>query len=108
MPQCDLSYSSDVALDAPALLARIEQVICAHDGKAGACKGRAIPVDQFHHSHVLADIALLPHAHRDAAFMAALKADLFDVLRAAVDHSGCWVSLRLDFLPTQYQSEQMP
>lgn len=108
MPQCDLKYSDDLPLDAPALLRTIEEVIFNHDPDAGACKGRAMPVAQFHRSHLLACIGLMPRAHRDAAFMRALQTDLMACLRAALPQGGVWVSLRLEFLPETYSSEQLP
>ncbi|WP_298802936.1 hypothetical protein [uncultured Lentibacter sp.] len=76
MPHAELKYSSDLALDAREILRKIEALIQTRDPNSGACKGRAYPATEAHHSHVLLTVSLLPKAHRDAGFMAALLADL--------------------------------
>jgi len=43
MPHAELHYSSDIRLDAPALLQEIEDIILRHDAGAGQTKGRAYP-----------------------------------------------------------------
>ncbi|CUH76139.1 hypothetical protein TRM7557_00732 [Tritonibacter multivorans] len=73
MPQAELYYSQDLALDAPALLRDIEAIIHTHDPSSGACKGRAFAVADTHHRHVLLQIALLEKAHRTPAFLQALQ-----------------------------------
>ena len=80
MPQADLRYSADLEFDAPKLLASVEAVILRHNSGAGACKGRAYPTDEFHHSHVTVSVSLLVKPHRDAAFSTAL----LDALEQAV------------------------
>ena len=59
MPQADLYYSQDLALDAPALLRDFETIINDHDPSYRACIGRAFPVAETHHRHVLLQVALL-------------------------------------------------
>ena len=96
MPHADLKYSADIGLDAPAILARIEAVIQSHDAGAGECKGRAFPAEQFHHSHVLVDISMLPKPHRDPDFMHALSADLEQGIKAMIP-VRCFFSLNIGF-----------
>ena len=104
MPHAELKYSSTIDLDAEALLRDIEATILRHDPNAGDCKGRAFAVDTFHHTHLIADIVMLPKPHRDAKFVTALRADLVERVRAAVPRP-CWVSLELRFCGAHYLTE---
>ena len=101
MPQADLKYTSDLTLDAPAVLRAIETTIAAFDSAAGACKGRAIKVTEFHHTHVFIEISVLEKPHRDAAFMDALALQLETAIKAHINAS-CAFSLALSFLPNTY------
>ncbi|WP_390912094.1 hypothetical protein [Pseudosulfitobacter sp. SM2401] len=101
MPQADLNYSSDLTLNAPAILAAIESTIAAFDGAAGACKGRAHKVAEFHHTHVLIKVSVLEKPHRDTAFMNALAQKLETAIKAHL-HAPCAFSLALSFLPNAY------
>lgn len=102
MPQADLYFSSDHAIDAAAL-ARIEQVIHDFDDSAGACKGRAHPVALTHHSHILLRLSMLPKAHRDAAYARDLRARLTEALRPCASGS-CTLSVQIRFDLTHYTS----
>lgn len=101
MPQADLKYTSDLPLDAPAILATIEATIAAFDPDAGACKGRAYKVTDFHHTHVLVEISVMNRAHRDAAFMDSLALKLEAKIKAHIA-APCAFSLALSFLPNTY------
>lgn len=101
MPHADLKYSADIALDAPAILARIEAVIQSHDPGSGECKGRAYRAEQFHHSHVLVDISMLARAHRGQDFMHALSADLEQAIKAMIP-VRCFLSLNIAFSGANY------
>ena len=101
MPHATLSYSSDLQLDAGAMLRDIEETILAHDAGAGACKGRAYSASVFHHSHIMIDIALLDKPHRDAAFMAALARDLEARIKVHL-LSPCAFSMEVRFSGSQY------
>lgn len=101
MPQADLKYSADMKIDAPVILAAIERIIKDFDDAAGACKGRAIKVAEFHHTHIFVTLALLDKPHRDRAF----RDDLARKLEAAIKqhlHQPCAFSLALTFLPETY------
>ena len=104
MPHAQLTYSEDIELNAVEILKQIETVILQHDAGAGDCKGRAMPVVKFHHTHLMADVSLLPEAHRDAEFLAALRSDLFGLLSRHVPRP-CWLSLDLRFSTPNYQTE---
>lgn len=103
MPHAELKYSSDLAIDAEAILAEIEAAILEHDDGAGACKGRAYPAAQYHHSHVAASVTLLAKPHRDAAFSNALLADLESRIRARLTVS-CAVSVELGYFSPFYST----
>lgn len=103
MPQADLSYSADLALDAPAILAIIEQTIAAHDDSSGACKGRAYPLAGTHHTHVLLRLRMLRKPHRDDAFMQSLLSALQTALKPLIP-SPCILGVELGFLEQHYAS----
>ncbi|NVK13430.1 MAG: hypothetical protein HWE35_04555 [Rhodobacteraceae bacterium] len=96
MPHAELKYSSDLDIDAKAILAEIETVILEHDSGAGACKGRAYPAGQYHHSHITISVALLTKPHRDEAFSRSLLADLESRIKARL-HQPCEFSLGLSY-----------
>lgn len=96
MPQANLSYSAHLTLDAPAILARTEEVIKAADAGAGTCKGRAYPLAQTHHDHVFLHIRVLDKPHRDATFMKALLAELHGALDPMIG-TPCAFSIELGF-----------
>ncbi len=103
MPQADLSYSSQIPLDAPAFLATIEKVISSHDSGAGQCKGRAFPLEQTHHTHVQLMIRLLNKPHRDDAFMQTLLEALEAALRPLIP-APCILGIELGFIERHYIS----
>ena len=96
MPHAELKYSSDLDIDAGAILAGIEAIILEHDSGAGACKGRAYPSAQFHHTHIAINVALLTKPHRDAAFSQALLSDLETRIKAQLKQP-CEFSLGLSY-----------
>ena len=103
MPQADLSYSANLALDATAILAKIEQTIAAQDDSAGACKGRAYPLADTHHTHVLLRLRMLRKPHRDDAFMQGLLAALQTAIEPLLPRP-CILGVDLGFLEPHYAS----
>ncbi|WP_299025548.1 hypothetical protein [uncultured Sulfitobacter sp.] len=103
MPQADLSYSSQIPLDAAAVLAAIEQAIHSHDDGAGECKGRAYALEETHHTHVLLRLRMLQKSHRDDAFMQGLLGALQDALRPLIP-APCILGIELGFLEPHYRS----
>ncbi|MDU8926264.1 hypothetical protein RXV86_02595 [Alisedimentitalea sp. MJ-SS2] len=101
MPHSELRYSSDLNLDAKALLREIEQIILRHDAGSGECKGRAYPADIFHHSHCLLSVSLLTKPHRDAVFTKALLHDLEAGLRQHLAQP-CFLSLGIQYSDDNY------
>ena len=101
MPHAEIKYSSDLNIDAVAILEEIEATILNHDGGAGACKGRAWTVDQYHHSHIIVTVSLLPKAHRDAVFLQTLLADLEQRTKARITQP-CAFSMELTFSGPAY------
>lgn len=101
MPHAELKYSNDLTLDAPAILASIEAVIQNHDSGSGDCKGRAYPAFEFHHTHVIVEISMLPKAHRDKAFMVALSVDLEEAIKAQLS-DPCFFSLMISLSSENY------
>lgn len=106
MPQADLSYSANVTFDVPATLARIEEVIAAHDTSSGACKGRAHALDITHHDHVLLRLRMLNKPHRDDPFMQGLLKALQEALREVIP-APCIIGVEIGFLEQHYASETL-
>ncbi|WP_299700176.1 hypothetical protein [uncultured Tateyamaria sp.] len=104
MPHCELSYSSDLAIDAKAILAEVEACILRHDDGAGETKGRAYPAPVFLHTHLKASVALLAKPHRNAAFTAALQKDLVGLIAAHLPRP-CWLSVDITFSSQTYHTE---
>jgi len=72
--------------------------------RQGDTKGRAYPAEVFNHTHFKATISLLSKPHRNAAFLAALNADL---CAAAAKHlpRPCWISVDLVLSGPGYHTE---
>lgn len=96
MPQADLFFTADQTLAAVDTLRSIEAAISGMDATAGACKGRAHRVADFHHSHVLLRLSMLPKDHRDAAFAAELGKRLAAVLHEVVT-ADCAINVQVCF-----------
>jgi hypothetical protein len=101
MPHAELIYSNVLTLDANIILAAIETVIKDHDAGSGDCKGRAYPAGDFHHTHVIVEISMLPKAHRDQAFMDALSVNLEAAVKAHLTQP-CFFSLMISFSSQTY------
>ncbi len=98
MPHAELKFSSDLDIDAEAVLRDVEETIQRHDSGAGACKGRAYPCETFRHTHVLLDIAMLSKPHRDQAFTDSLMQDLEAVVKSHLKQP-CAFSMSLEYSP---------
>ncbi|MBB3992584.1 hypothetical protein GGR95_000203 [Sulfitobacter undariae] len=103
MPQADLSYSAHLDIDAAAILATVEQIISAHDDRAGDCKGRAFPVADTHHTHALLRLRMLRKPHRNEAFMQTLLEALQTALNPMFP-APCIIGVELGFLEPYYGS----
>ena len=61
MPQIDIKYSNKMDLNFHDLFTKIEQTINKTDSKAGLCKCRAIPIENYLHDHILINISLIQY-----------------------------------------------
>ncbi len=94
MPHAELRYSADLTFSMDRLSEAIEMTVLTHDPGAGETKCRAYPATQFHHTHMLVDVAMLPKPHRDKAFLEALRDDLERAIKAQLAQP-CAFSLAL-------------
>lgn len=106
MPHAEIKYSSDLQLDSAAILAEIEAIILQHDSGAGACKGRAYPTSEYHHSHVAVSVTLLVKPHRDAVFSAALLSALEQAVSARLPRP-CEFSIGLHYSTPYYVTRKL-
>ena len=104
MPHAEVKYSSDLTLDTRALLQGIEAIIQRHDAGSGDCKGRAYRAEVSHHTHLIVEISMLAKPHRDLAFIAALRADIADMIRPMLPRP-CWLSINIAFSGPTYMTE---
>ncbi|MBD3664697.1 hypothetical protein [Sulfitobacter aestuariivivens] len=107
MPHAEIRYSNDLLLDATSILRRVEEVIQSHDAGSGECKGRAYPAAEFHHTHVLIQVSMLPKPHRDDAFLSALLNDLETQIKALLP-GPCLFSLGITFSGAHYVTNHHP
>ncbi|MEM8578037.1 MAG: hypothetical protein AAGF60_09325 [Pseudomonadota bacterium] len=106
MPHAELKYSAELDIDAGALLREVERILLQRDPGAGDCKGRAYPAAAAHHPNVLLEVSMLPKAHRDDAWLAALQTELAEALRPALPRP-CWLSIELRFSGRHYLTEHL-
>lgn len=95
MPQADLFYTDDQNISPVDILREVEEVVLAHDSQAGNCKGRAHKVAEFHHSHILLRLSLLPLAHRGEPFITQLGNALTTAIKAH-GHNKCAVNVQIN------------
>lgn len=106
MPHAEIKYSDDLRIDSAAILAEIEAIIQRHDSGAGACKGRAYPTSEYHHSHVTVSVNLLVKPHRDDAFSAALLSALEQAVSARLPRP-CEFSFGLHYSTPHYVTRRL-
>ena len=104
MPHADIKYTSDIQIDLKTLMSDIEEIILDLDPTSGACKGRALKVDEYHHSHINIEIRLFATKHRDI--------DLLNELIIRIDNKAksflqkaAHVTVKLEFTPLTYLTE---
>ncbi|WP_052071916.1 hypothetical protein [Sphingopyxis sp. MWB1] len=103
MPQADLYITGDQRIDAVAALQAVERTILALDPGAGACKGRAHSIADYHHSHMLLSLSTLPKPHRDDAFADTLATNLAAALQPHTA-PGASLHIHIRFDLTHYKS----
>ena len=101
MPHAELKYSADLQIDAAHVLHLIDERINAHDPKAGACKGRAYPAREYHHTHMLVEVSMLTKPHRDAAFTQRVRDDLEAAIKGCLKQR-CYFSLAIQYSDAHY------
>ncbi|MDW4551566.1 hypothetical protein R5H32_19655 [Defluviimonas sp. D31] len=101
MPHAEIKHSADLGFDAEKLFRTIEDTILRHDPNSGECKCRAYPAARYRHTHCLVSVSLLRKPHRDAAFTAALLADLDAAITAELAQP-CFFSLGLSYSDDAY------
>jgi len=108
MPHAELKFSSDLGIEAEALLRGVEQVILRHDAESGDCKGRAYPAAIHQHNHCLLEVSMLTKPHRDAVFTRALLQDLEAEMKKHLTER-CFLSLGIRYSDDNYvTTEHIP
>lgn len=101
MPHADIQYTADIQIDVKTLLSDIEEIILDLDPNSGACKGRALKVDEFHHSHVNIEIRLFATKHRDIILLNKLI-NRVDRRAKLLLKKAAHVTVKLEFTPLTY------
>ena len=101
MPHADIKYTSDIQIDLKTLMSDIEKIILDLDPTSGACKGRALKVDEYHHSHISIEIRLFATKHRDIDLLNELINRVDTRAKALLKKAG-HVTVELEFTPLTY------
>jgi len=101
MPHADIKYTSDIQIDLRTLMSDIEEIILDLDPTSGACKGRALKVDEYHHSHINIEIRLFATKNRDIDLLYELI-NRVDSRAKALLKKAAHVTVKLKFTPLTY------
>ena len=101
MPHVDIKYASDIQIDFKTLLSDIEEIILDLDPTSGACKGRAVRVDEYHHSHINIEITLFANKHRDIDLLNELINRIDSRAKSSLK-KATHVTVKLEFTPLTY------
>jgi len=72
MPHADIKCTTDLEIDVRALMLDIEKIILQLDPSSGVCKGRLIPIDEYHYSHLNIELRMFAANKRDIEFSSKL------------------------------------
>ena len=101
MPHADIKYTSDIHIDLKTLMSDIEEIILHLDPTSGACKGRALKVDEYHHSHINIEIRLFATKNRDIDLLNELI-NRIDSRAKSLLKKAAHVTVNLEFTPLTY------
>ena len=79
----------------------IEEIIVDLDPTSGACKGRALKVDEYHHSHINIEIRLFATKNRDIDLLNELV-NRIDYRAKSLLKRAAHVTVKLEFTPLTY------
>ena len=101
MPHADIKYTADIQIDVKTLMSDIEDIILDLDPTSGACKGRALKVDDYHHSHINIEIRLFATKNRDIDLLNELI-NRIDTRAKSFLKKAAHVTVKLEFTPLTY------
>ena len=101
MPHADIKYTSDIQIDLKTLMSDIEEIILDLDPTSGACKGRALKVDEYHHSHINIEIRLFATKNREIDLLNELI-NRIDSRAKSLLKKAAHVTVKLEFTPLTY------
>ena len=101
MPHADIKYTADIQIDLKTLMSDIEEIILDLDPTSGACKGRALKVDEYHHSHTNIEIRLFAAKNRDIDLLHELI-NRFNSRTKSFLKKAAHVTVKLEFTPLTY------
>ena len=68
MPHADIKCTTDLEIDFKTLMSNIEEIILQLDPSSGACKGRVMRIDEYHHSHLNIELRMFATKERNVDF----------------------------------------
>ena len=101
MPHADIKCTSDLDIDVKTLMLNIEEIILQLDPKSGACKGRVIRIDEYHHSHLNVELRMFASKERDVEFSKQLLSRVNQKAKSLMK-SAAHVTVKLEFSPVTY------
>ena len=101
MPHADIKCTTDLDIDVRSLMLNIEEIILQLDPGSGACKGRVIRIDEYHHSHLNIELRMFAKKERDVEFSKQLISRV-DQKAKSLMQSAAHVTVKLEFSPVTY------
>lgn len=101
MPHIEIKYSNNLTLNTNKIFNEIEKTINTHDNKAGECKARAYPCNEYKYTHIITSISLLPKEHRDKIFTENLSLDIEKIIKSHLNQSA-YFTLNIEYSNEHY------
>ncbi len=101
MPHADIKYTNDLEMDVKILISNIEEIILHLDPSSGACKGRVIRIDEYHHPHLNIELRMFATKERNVEFSKQLISRV-DQKAKSLMKSASYVTVKLEFSPVTY------
>ena len=104
MPHADIKCTTDLEIDVRSLMSNIEEIILQLDPNSGACKGRVIRIDEYHHSHLNIELRMFSTKERDVEFSKQLISRV-DQKAKSLMKTAAHVTVKLEFSPVTYLTD---
>lgn len=101
MPHIEIKYSNNLEIDTNKIFNELENTINKHDSKAGVCKARAYPCNEYKYTHIITTISLLSKEHRDKVFTRNLSLEIEKNIKSYLNQSA-YFTLNIEYSNPHY------